>query len=91
MATHKNVFKTGEGVKIAFTGAVEKQNIVKMVENCATGSCDCMSDETKAKISNMEVTGKDGEVNLNLTGNVSKEEIEEALAKSKVINDDACC
>jgi len=84
----KNVFKTGEGVKIAFTGAVEKQNIVKMVENCATGSCDCMSDETKAKISNMEVTGKDGEVNLNLTGDVSKEEIEEALAKSKVINND---
>jgi hypothetical protein len=88
---YKNVFKTGQGVKIAFTGAVEKQNIVKMVENCATGSCDCMSDETKAKISNMEVTGKDGEVNLNLTGDVSKEEIEAALAKSKVINDDACC
>ena len=91
MATHKNVFKTGEGVKISFTGAVEKQNIIKMVENCATGSCDCMSDETKAKISNMEVTGIDGKVNLNLTGDVSTEEIEEALAKSKVINDDSCC
>jgi hypothetical protein len=88
---NKNVFKTGEGVKIAFTGAVEKQNIVKMVENCATGQCECMSDETKAKISNMEVSGVDGEVNLDLTGDVSKEEIEAALAKSKVINDDACC
>ncbi len=88
---NKNVFKTGEGVKISFTGAVEKQNIVKMVENCATGSCECMSDETKAKISNMEVTGVDGQVNLNLTGDVSKEEIEAALAKSKVINDDKCC
>ena len=88
---NKNVFKTGEGVKISFTGAVEKQNIVKMVENCATGACECMSDETKAKISNMEVSGVDGEVNLNLTGDVSKEEIEAALAKSKVINDDSCC
>ncbi len=87
MATHKNVFKTGKGVKIAFTGAVEKQNIVKMVENCSTGACECMSDETKAKITNMEVTGKDGEVNLDLTGDISKEEIEAALAKSKVIND----
>jgi len=83
----KNVFKTGEGVKISFTGEVEKQNIVKMVENCATGSCDCMSDQTKAKISNMEVTGTDGEVNLDLTGDISKEEIEAALARSKVIND----
>jgi hypothetical protein len=88
MATHKSVFKTGEGVKISFTGAVEKQNIVKMVENCSTGACECMSDETKAKINNMEVTGKDGEVNLDLTGDISKEEIEAALAKSKVINDD---
>jgi len=83
---NKNVFKTGEGVKISFTGAVEKRNIVKMVENCATGQCECMSDETKAKITNMEVTGKDGEVNLDLSGNISQEEIEDALAKSKVIN-----
>jgi len=88
---NKNVFKTGEGVKISFTGAVEKKNIIKMVENCTTGSCDCMSDETKAKINNMEVTGTDGKVNLDLTGDVSKEEIEIALAKSKVINDEKCC
>ena len=85
---NKNVFKTGKGVKISFTGAVEKQNILKMVENCATGSCDCMTDETKAKISNMEVSGIDGEVNLDLTGEVSKEEIEAALSRSKVINDE---
>jgi hypothetical protein len=87
---NKNVFKTGNGVKISFTGEVEKQNIVKMVENCATGQCECMSDETKAKISNMEVSGKDGDVNLDLTGNISKEEIEAALLKSKVLNDKCC-
>lgn len=87
---NKNVFKTNEGVKISFTGEVEKQNIVKMVENCATGQCECMSDETKAKISNMEVSGKDGDVNLDLTGDVSKEEIEAALAKSKVLNEKCC-
>lgn len=85
---NKNVLKTNQGVKISFTGAVEKQNIVKMVENCATGQCECMSDETKAKITNMEVSGKDGDVALELSGQVSKEEIEEALAKSKVINKD---
>ena len=84
---NRNVFKTGEGVKIAFTGNVEKQNIVKMVENCAAGQCECMSDKTKAKISTMEVSGKDGEVHLDLTGDISTEEIKAALAKSKVIND----
>jgi hypothetical protein len=86
---NKHVFNTKKGVKIAFTGTVEKQNIIKMVENCTTGSCECMTNETKAKITNMEVSGKDGEVNLNLTGNVSKEEIEAALAKSKVINNES--
>ena len=88
---NKSVFKTGEGVKINFTGTVEKQNIIQMVENCVTGQCECMSDETKAKITNMEVSGADGEVNLDLTGDVSKEEIEAALAKSKVINESKCC
>jgi len=83
---NKNVFKMTDGVKINFTGVVEKQQIVKMVENCATGACECMSDETKKKISNMEVEGKDGDVSLNLSGDISKEEIEKALAKSKVLN-----
>ena len=83
----KNVFKTGEGIKISFTGEVKKQNILKMVENCATGSCECMTNETKEKITNMQVSGLDGKVNLELTGNVSKEEIEAALARSKVINE----
>ena len=82
----KNVFKTAEGAKIAFTGAVAKDQIVTMVNNCASGNCECMSDETKEKITSMEVSGKDGDVALNLTGDVSKEELEEALAKSKVLN-----
>ncbi len=83
---NKNVFKTGDGVKISFTGTVEKQNILKMVENCATGSCECMTDETKQKITNMQVSGEDGDVALDLSGDVSKEEIEAALARSKVLN-----
>ena len=85
----KNVFKTNEGVKINFTGVVAKQQIVKMVENCATGACECMSDETKKKIANMEVAGKDGDVELKLSGDISKEEIETALSKSKVLNNDS--
>ncbi len=85
---NKNVFKTNDGVKINFTGVVQKQQIIKMVENCATGQCECMSDATKKKISNMQVEGEDGNVELKLTGDVAKEEIEKALAKSKVLNKD---
>ncbi|MBN2816231.1 MAG: hypothetical protein JXQ67_06070 [Campylobacterales bacterium] len=84
----RKVFKVDEGVKINFSGAVEKQNIVSMVQNCATGACECMSDETKAKVKDMQVSGEDGNVELKLSGEVSVKEIEEALAKSKVIN---CC
>jgi len=83
----KKVFKTGNGVKINFLGGVQKQNIVTMVENCATGQCECMSDDTKAKIKDMKVSGSDGDVALELEGDVSVAEIQAALAKSKVIND----
>jgi hypothetical protein len=70
----KYVSKTENGVKINFLGEVQKQNIVTMVQNCSTGKCKCMSDETKAKIKDMKVHG-----------DVSIEEIQEALAKSKVL------
>ena len=83
----KKVFKTGSGVKINFLGKVEKQNIVTMVENCSTGQCECMSDDTKSKIKDMKVTGEDGDVALDLAGDVSVEEIQAALERSKVIND----
>ena len=83
----KSVNKTQEGVKISFTGAVEKQKIVTMVENCAIGRCECMSDETKAKIINMEVSGSDGAVALDLLGTITSQEIEEALSRSTVINE----
>ena len=85
---NKEVQKTDSGINISFTGVVEKQNIVKMVENCATGNCECMSDETKAKVKDMKVSGKDGNVTLALSGDLQKEEIEAALAKSKVLNKD---
>lgn len=86
----KNILKTGDGVKISFTGEVEKQNIIKMVENCQTGQCDCMSDETKKKITNMQVSGKDGNVAIDLSGDISTEEIEAAMERSKVL-DTPCC
>ena len=82
----KKVFKTGTGVKINFSGAVEKQKIITMVQNCSTGACECMSDDTKAKITEMKVDGADGNVELSLDGDISVDEIQIALEKSTVIN-----
>ena len=82
----KQVNKVESGVKISFMGEVKKQNIVTMVQNCSTGQCECMSDTTKAKIKDMQVSGEDGAVELSLSGDISTQEIEEALAKSKVLN-----
>lgn len=81
----KEVTQIKNGVKINFTGAVQKRQIVQMVENCSTGKCACMSEETKKKITTMEVSGKDGNVKLQLGGDLSREEIETALKRSKVL------
>jgi len=81
----KSLLKTENGVTINFVGTVAKQNIVKMVQNCSSGACECMSEGTKAKIKNMQVAGNDGDVTLALEGDLCIAEIEEALAKSKVL------
>ncbi len=86
----KKLFKTESGVKISFTGEVKKESIVKMVENCKIGQCDCMSNETKAKISDIAVSGEDGNVEISLSGTMSQEEIETALKKSTVIENKCC-
>jgi len=82
----KQVKKTDNGVKINFFGAVQKQQIVTMVQNCSTGKCECMSDDTKAKIKDIGVIGEDGNVELNLRGDLSTAEIQDAISKSKIIN-----
>jgi len=46
-----------------------------------------MSDESKEKLQDMKVSGTDGNVTLDLVGDLSTEEIEAALARSTVLND----
>ncbi|MEJ2501658.1 MAG: hypothetical protein P8Y65_11200 [Campylobacterales bacterium] len=59
------VTKGLSGIKVAFSGGVEKQSVVSMVERCQGGQCDCMSDEAKKKIEGLEVAGENGSVELN--------------------------
>ncbi len=82
----KDVKQNENGVSINFSGAIAKDTVFTMVQNCSTGKCECMSDETKAKVKDMIVTGEDGDVKLELKGDVSEAEIKEALSRSKVVN-----
>lgn len=81
----KTVSSSKNGININFTGGIAKNTVFTMVQNCKNGQCDCMSDESKAKISSMDVEGEDGNVNLILGGDISKEEVEAALKKSKLL------
>lgn len=73
------------GVKITFSGSVAKQNVVEMVERCKAGKCDCMSDESKLKIEDMQIDGEDGNVELRIKGKLDIKEIESAVSKSPLI------
>jgi hypothetical protein len=75
------------GVKITFSGAVAKQNVVDMVERCQTGKCDCMDDESKKKIEGMEISGTDGDVQLSIKGDLNIDDIREAVSKSPLIKE----
>ncbi len=82
----REVESTVNGVKIKFEEGIKKESIVKMVQNCAEGRCECMSEDTKKRIKDMSVGGEEGSVELELTGDIEKSEIEEALKRSKVLN-----
>jgi len=81
------VTKELSGIRVAFTGAVEKQNVVSMVQRCQGGQCDCMSEASKKKIEGLEVSGEDGNVQLTISGDLDVGEIEAALKKSPLLGD----
>jgi hypothetical protein len=81
------VTKNLSGIRVAFSGDIEKQNVVSMVQRCQGGQCDCMSSEAKKKIEGLEVSGEDGDVALTISGDLDVEEIKAALKKSPLLKD----
>ena len=78
------VKSTEEGVVIeVIDETVDTNKVKEVVENCKTGKCDCMSEETKQKITFMDFRVKDGKPVIEIKGNVSEEEIKEAVSRSK--------
>ena len=78
------VRSTEEGVIIeVIDKTVDAEKVKEVVENCQTGKCDCMSEETKAKVTFMDFKIKDGKPVIEIKGEVSEEEIKEAVGRSK--------
>ena len=78
------VRSTEEGVIIeVIDKTVDAEKVKEVVENCQTGKCDCMSEETKAKVTFMDFRIEDGKPVIEIKGEVSEEEIKEAVKKSK--------
>ncbi|WP_293444962.1 hypothetical protein [Persephonella sp.] len=78
------VRSTEEGVIIeVIDKTVDAEKVKEVVENCQTGKCDCMSEETKAKVTFMDFKIEDGKPVIEIKGEVSEEEIKEAVKKSK--------
>lgn len=85
MSKTNNVSNTNNGVIVSFSDNVKKANIIKIVDNCNSGGCSCMPENVKNKIKNIEVTGIDNNVNLEINGDINKEDIESALKKSTML------
>ena len=77
------VSQTETGVTIELNTENEKA-VQKMMQNCSEGKCECMSQETKNKITTMQLLNSDNSLAIDIKGFVTKEEIEAALLKSKV-------
>ncbi len=78
------VKKTEGGVVIEVKdSSVEAQKVKEIVENCQTGKCDCMSEETKQKVTFMDFKAENGKVAIEIKGDLTEEEIKEAMNRSK--------
>ena len=76
------VQKTAEGVAVHVDNSVEAKKVFAIVENCQTGQCDCMSAETKAKVTGMEVVQGENGTQIHIAGDLNPEEITAAMARS---------
>lgn len=61
------------------------EKVEEIVNNCKTGQCDCMSDTTKQKVKFIQVKLVNGKPAIEIDGDITQKEIEEAISKSKKV------
>ncbi|WP_457625310.1 hypothetical protein [Persephonella sp.] len=78
------VKKTEDGIIIeVIDETVETEKIKEIIENCRTGKCDCIPEETKHKVTFMDFKTENGKAAIEIKGDLTEEEIKEAMSKSK--------
>lgn len=78
------VSKVAGGVRIRITDeTVKKEDVQEIVDNCKHGRCECMSDVAKAKVQAMDVKDEGGKISIDMIGDLSAEDVHQALARSK--------
>ncbi len=83
--------QTQEGVIIEVVGeGVDSSKVEQVVERCKTGQCSCMTDEMKQRVSFMDFKIKDGKSIIEIKGNITKEDIKEAMGRS-TYDVSGCC
>ena len=64
----------------------DKNKIEKVLDNCSTGNCSCMSKENKEKIKDMALKETENGINMEITGDISEQDIADAMRRSKILN-----
>lgn len=83
--------KTGDGVVVNLPAESpeQKQEIRQMVDNCAAGTCGCMTPEVKSKVRGMEVREDSQKRTIHITGDISLEEMRQTLIRGS--REGNCC
>lgn len=77
------VKETKDGVIIEVVDEnVDSSKVEQVVERCKTGQCSCMSEEMKQRVSFMDFSIKNGKPTIEIKGDITKEDIKEAMQKS---------
>ena len=71
MKNEVKISDASRGVDVHINGGVKFTEIEALAQSCSDGSCNC-SPVMMEKIDSIEVSGKDGDVNIALTGKTLK-------------------
>lgn len=80
LAEMSKVKDSKDGVDVHVTGDVRRGTVERMVEQCGSGSEPCCGPEFFEQVSDISVSGQDGDTTIHVTGNVTSGMVEPKLA-----------
>lgn len=81
LADMSKVAESDEGVDVHVQGDVQRDTVERMIESCGTGNESCCGPEFFERVSDISVDGKDGDVTIHVSGQVTPGMIEQNLSE----------